>query len=206
MSVENPPVALGSDERLNRLGEFTRAVAEAAEANRKAIAKAAEAAEADRDRLARLEEKFAKELKDSEGNRSNFARGLEDIFAASLPRAIQKTHGIVIRREDVLVRARKDNNSCEYDFIAPNGELVLVGEVKARLTRNDVAKFVGSLEHNFRDLFPEYADLPVYGVVAGGVIDEDAARLARKLGFIILRMEGGEVHPATGGDYQPKKF
>ena len=103
--------------------------------------------------------------------------------------------------------ARKDDNSREYDFIAPNGELALAGALKARLTRDDVALFSDSLLSNdFREMFPEYAHLPVYGVVAGLVIDEDAAVLARKRGFIIMRMEGGEIHPTTGGDYQPKKF
>ena len=174
----------------------------------------AQRAEADRDSMAQLGAKVDKfveaverDHKKSEGHRDNLARALEDEFAASLPRAMREAHGIVIKPEDVRMRVRKDNQSPEFDFIAPNGELVLAGEVKTHLTLKDVDAFFGRLDCDFREMFPEYAGLPVHGVVAGAVIDEPAALRARKRGFVILRLEGAEVHPATvGGKFQPRKY
>ena len=155
-------------------------------------------AEADRKRM-------GEDHKKSEGHRRNLSRALEDTFAASLPRAM-RAHRIVIRPRDIRMRVRKGRQSRELDFVAPNGKLVLIGEVKTRLTRSDVAEFSDMLQSEFRELFPEYAGLPVYGVVAGAGIDADAAALARKRGFYILRMEGAELHPDTGEKYRAKKY
>ena len=163
--------------------------------------------EADRDRLARLEEKVVVDHKNNQGHRTRLSRALEDAFAASLPRAM-RARGIVIKPEDVRVRVRKrkDGMEQEYDFIAPNGELVLAGEVKTHLTLRDVENLTGRLVR-FRLMFPEYAGLPVHGVVAGGEIDENASRLACDSGFVILRLEGAEVHPVTAGaDYRLKAY
>ena len=159
--------------------------------------------EADRDRLARLENTVDDDRKKNEGHRRNLSRAMEDAFAASLPRVMKKAHNIVVKPKDIRMRARKNNRSREFDFIAPNGKLVLAGEVKARLTCSDVVKFSEALALDFRKLFPEYEGAPVYGVVAGGVIDEDAAHHAHKRGFFILRLEGAEVHPATDKGFRP---
>ena len=159
------------------------------------------AVEADRDRLAQLE----KESKESQGHRRNLSRALEDAFAASLPRAM-KARNINIRREDIHMRVQKSNHTREFDFVAPNGEVTLVGEVKTHLKRKDVSDLGYALTHEFRGLFPEYAGLPIYGVVCGGLIDDAAARLAREQGFIILQMEGADLHPATGKEYSPKAY
>ena len=187
------PRHLSLDERLDRL-------VEQAEADRDSMAEFKVGAEA-------LLKAVNEDRKENKGHRDNLARALEDEFAASLPRAMKAAHGIVIKPEDVRMRVRKDNQSPEFDFIAPNGELVLAGEVKTHLTLKDVDAFFGRLDCDFREMFPEYAGLPVHGVVAGAVIDEPAALRARKRGFVILRLEGAEVHPATvGGKFQPRKY
>ena len=163
---------------------------------------------ADRDRLARLEEKVVVDHKNNQGHRTRLSRALEDAFAASLPRAMRAARGIVVKPEDVRVRVRRRKGGVEqeFDFIAPNGELVLAGEVKTHLTLRDVENLTGRLVR-FRLMFPEYAGLPVHGVVAGGEIDENASRLACDSGFVILRLEGAEVHPVTAGaDYRLKAY
>ena len=178
-----------------------------AEADRDRAVEMTKQVEADRDRLARLEEKVVVDHKNNQGHRTRLSRALEDAFAASLPRAM-RARGIVIKPEDVRVRVRKrkDGMEQEYDFIAPNGELVLAGEVKTHLTLRDVENLTGRLVR-FRLMFPEYAGLPVHGVVAGGEIDGNASRLACDSGFVILRLEGAEVHPVTAGaDYRLKAY
>ena len=147
----------------------------------------------------------------SEGRKNNGDRvddlslAMEFLFAGALPGAV-KPLGIVVRQEDMRMGVRRGDSAREYGFIAPGRELALVGEVQIRLTRKDVEAFGDSLDHDFRRLFPEYAHLPVCGVVAGRAIDEDAFHLALDRGFIVLRMEGGEIYPATGKGYRPKKI
>ena len=163
------------------------------------------AAEADRDRLARLEKEAMKDRRNNENHRRNSSRVLEDAFAASLPRVMKSAHGIVIRPQDVKMRVRKGRKKPEYDFVAPNGKIVLVGEVKTRFTMGDVVKLVGAMTLFRRD-FPEFAKLKLYGVAAGGTIDDDALSEALKEGFIVLQMDGAQVHPATGKKYRPTAY
>ena len=204
-------------EELNRRADRRMdAFVRQAEADRKRMGEADRQVEADREAADRRMDEFVRQAeadrkrmgedhKKSEGHRRNLSRALEDTFAASLPRAM-RAHRIVIRPRDIRMRVRKGRQSRELDFVAPNGKLVLIGEVKTRLTRSDVAEFSDMLQSEFRELFPEYAGLPVYGVVAGAGIDADAAALARKRGFYILRMEGAELHPDTGEKYRAKKY
>ena len=154
------------------------------------------------ERLARLEADSVKDRLNNENHRRNSSRVLENSFAASLPR-VMRAHKIHIKAEDVKVRARKGRKKREYDFVAPNTRLVLVGEVKTRFTRKDVTQLVGALAQFRRD-YPEYAKLKLYGVVAGGVVEEDALADALEEGFFVLQMNGAEVHPATGKDYSAK--
>ena len=163
---------------------------------------AARQSEADRDRLSRLEAALSKDRVNNENHRRNTSRVLENSFAASLPRVMAEAHDIVIAPEDVRVRVRKGRKRREYDFIAPNGEVVLVGEVKTRFRLGDVNRLARALLQ-FRVDYPEYAGLKLYGVVAGGAVDDDALADALDAGFIVLRMEGAEVHPATAKNYTP---
>ena len=139
-----------------------------------------------------------------ERKRLNFIRALLNAFAAALPR-VMAVHNIKIHPDDVQVRVRKGRKRLEYDFVAPNGEVVLVGEVKTRLGLKDVVKLVGALRVFRRD-YPEYARLKVYGVVAGGTVDNKALKQAQEEGFFVLRMSGGDVHPATGKGYAPTAY
>ena len=205
--------ALSLDERLERLVKSSEAgEREMAEMRRKSEAadrrmeEMHRKSEATGRRIDKMLERMSEDHKKNEGHRRNLSRVMEDAFAASLPRVMKKAHHIVIKPDHIRMRVQKNNHTREYDFIAPNGELVLVGEVKTRLTRADVLDFLGSISCDFRALFPEYEDLPVYGVVAGVGIDKDAAKLACKQGFYILRMEGSDLHPDTKENYIATKY
>ena len=209
--------ALSLDERLERLaksGEDTdrqiaemRRKSEAADRRvDKEIKEMRRKSEAADRRVDKILNRMSEDHKKNEGHRRNLSRVMEDSFAASLPRVMQDAHRIIIKHDDIRMRVRKSNHTREYDFIAPNGNLVLVGEVKTRLTRADVLDFLGSISCDFRTLFPEYKGMPVYGVVAGVGIDKDAASLACKQGFYILRMEGSELHPDTKDNYTATEY
>ena len=198
-----------ADRRLNEHIRESKAEREAADRrlNEHIRESKAERESADR-RVDKVLKRMGEDHEKNEGYRRNAARALEDAFAASLPKAARESLNIKINPRDIRVRARGDgdNQSREFDFIAPNGDLVLTGEVKARLTRKDVGDFCDALREDFRESFPEYAAFPVYGIVAGGAIDPDAAALARKRGLYIMRMEGAALHPETAKNYRPRKY
>ena len=162
-------------------------------------------ADADRDRLARLENAVDKDRRNNENHRRNSSRALEDAFAVSLPRVMRRAFRIRIKPEDVRVRARKGRKRREYDFVAPNSKLVLVGEVKTRFTAEDLNQLRLAL-FRFRRDFPEYAGLKLHGVVAGGTVEKEALDEALEDGFIVLQMDGAEAHPASGKGFRPTAY
>ena len=167
--------------------------------------------------VAELLEAVNKDRRNNEGHRRNLSQALEDEFVASLPRVMKEAHGIVIKPEDILTDEESHSGKGgagtegEVDFIAPNGELVLAGEVKNRLRKRDVEylalKLRGGRDSEFRRMFPQYAGLPVHGVVAGALIDPKAKARALMLGFIVMRLDGAGAHPATvRGKFRPTAY
>ena len=200
--------ALEREASVRRAVEATRKAekdARKAEEDARKAEEDARKAEADRDRLARLEESLSKDRVNNENHRSNAARALEQEFAAALPRVMRREHNIRIHPRDVQLRVSRGRQRVEYDIVAPNGEVVLVCEVKSRLTFGDVLKMAGALRAFRRD-YPEYAGLKLHGVVAGNIVEDDALALALEEGFFVLRMDGAEIHPATGKDYKPSEY
>ena len=161
-----------------------------------------------------LLEAVNKDRKNNEGHRRNLSQALEDEFIASLPRVMEAAYDIVIKPGDILMDEESHSDKGtdgEVDFIAPNGKLVLVGEVKNRLRKRDVEylaiKLRGGRDSDFRRMFPQYAGLPVHGVVAGALIDPKAKKHALEQGFIVMRLDGAGVHPATvRGKFQPTEY
>ena len=187
------------------LEKTTANLARQAEEQTKRAEEQTRRAVADQNRLERLEESLAKDRVNNENHRDNAARALEQEFAASLPRVMRREHNIRIHPRDVKLRVRKGRKRVEYDIVAPNGEVVLVCEVKSRLTFGDVLKMVGALRAFRRD-YPEYAGLKLHGVVAGNIVEEDALAQAVEEGFFVLRMDGAEIHPATKKGYKPAEY
>ena len=123
--------------------------------------------------------KVLKRIEDVEAARG---RAIESMFRKSLPLALEKA-GLHVDYVEPR-RLRKDDR--EYDFIARNGKANFVAEIKARFRARDLAQLRSALV-KFREDYPEKAgNRPVYGIVCGQVVDEDAANIARKEGLLVV--------------------
>ena len=130
-------------------------------------------------RLEESDEQTRKRIEDAEKARGRVA---ETLFRKSLPGLLAK-EGMPV--DHVEPRALKVEDR-EYDFIARNGRMNFVGEIKVRFRARDLAQLRSALM-KFREDCPELAgDRPTYGVVCGMVVDEDAANIARKEGFLVV--------------------
>ena len=141
----------------------------------------------------------------------SLTRAQECAFAAALPRAMKSAFNIALNPKDIRLQIRKTDSlkvRRKFDFAASNGKLALLGAAKAWLRDGGALILHSTLQDDFREMFPEYAHLPVYGVVAGVGIDEIAARYARRFGFYILHLNvrGDEIHPATGREYNATAY
>ena len=130
-------------------------------------------------RLEESDEQTRKRIEDAEKARGRVA---ETLFRKSLPGLLAK-EGMPV--DHVEPRALKVEDR-EYDFIARNGRMNFVGEIKVRFRARDLAQLRSALM-KFREDCPELAgDRPTYGVVCGMVVDEEAANIARKEGFLVV--------------------
>ena len=131
------------------------------------------------ERLGESDEKTRKRVEDAEKARGRVA---EALFRKALPGLLAK-EGMPV--DHVVPRALKVDDR-EYDFIARNGKMNFVGEIKVRFRVKDLLQLRGLLA-SFREDCPELAgDRPIYGVVCGMVVDEDAANIARRGGFLVV--------------------
>lgn len=131
-----------------------------------------------------------------------------DAFVAGLPSAMRETGGIVVKPGGIRasLRAQRGSLTWAVDFVAPGRGLVLACDAKTRLTWMDVWDFRNMLGRKFREALPEYADLPIYGAVAGCSIDKDAVENAREEGLYVLRIKGAKVLPDADRKFRAKAY
>jgi len=90
-------------------------------------------------------------------------------------------------------RNLKKKGMAEYDIVAVDGEQVLVIEVKNRLDKRMVDRFVEQKLPKFMEAFPEYRSYRVIGGMGALVVKDDVGRYAEKSGLYVLTQtdEGG---------------
>ncbi|MDI6794464.1 MAG: hypothetical protein QME81_16625 [bacterium] len=135
-------------------------------------------------------------------------RAAEGLTAPCVPKLFSK---LGIRVETVHQRVKALHNGqvkAEIDLLCParkNGSsLILVGEVKAHLTNEDVKDFLDESLSSFKENFAEYKDMDVIAFVSGLNVEENAVRLAQKKGLYVLIPFGETMRIANLPDFEPK--
>jgi len=90
-------------------------------------------------------------------------------------------------------RNLKKRGAGEYDIVAVNGDAVVVIEVKNKLQKRMVDKFVETKLPKFKEVFPQYRDRKLFGGMGALVVKDDVGRYAEKAGLYVLTQtsEGG---------------
>lgn len=81
----------------------------------------------------------------------------------------------------------------EYDIVAVNGNAVLVIEVKNKLQKRMVDRFVDKKLPRFPEIFPEFRGRRLFGGIGALIVKDDVSRYAEKAGLYVLTQtsEGG---------------
>ena len=186
--------------------ERKKAAAEA-EAERKKAAAAAESerkkAEAEREKAAAaslereakvkaeidaMQKVLASANRTIGGFTNNYGEALEDEFFAALDE-VKRIGDISLDRVECRVK-----NHYEYDLMGVNCDVVVVGEIKHKVDREDVAHFAEERLPHFAANFPaEAAGRKVLGMIGGDLIAEQAEIEAKKRGFLILRLQNKKL-------------
>jgi hypothetical protein len=91
--------------------------------------------------------------------------------------------------------------------VAENGDKVLVVEVKNKLEKRMVDRFLEKKLPSFKELFPEYEKYQVIGGMGALVVKDDVGRYAEKAGLYVLTQtdEGGAALLNREG-FKPRTF
>ncbi len=146
-----------------------------------------------------LSQQLSKQLSDLGGA---WGRFVEDLVAPACERLFVE-RGIPVEQVSQRVKRRRQGDTLEIDVLVVNQGHVLAVEVKSSLSDSDVKEFVADLER-FRDFFPEYADMQLYGAVAGIGIEAGADRYAYRQGLFVLAQSGETVVILNDDQFQPR--
>ena len=140
-----------------------------------------------------------KQISDLGGAWGRFA---EDLVAPACERLFLN-RGIPVDQVSQRVKRRRDGQTIEIDILVVNQGHVLAVEVKSSLDVEDVREFIEDLQR-FRTFFPQYADMQLYGAVAGIGINSDADRYAYRQGLFVLTQSGESISILNDEKFEPK--
>ncbi|MGD9975780.1 MAG: hypothetical protein AB7S77_22205, partial [Desulfatirhabdiaceae bacterium] len=106
-------------------------------------------------------------------------------------------------RRNVKIKGAKG----EYDIVADDTGLVLVIEVKNKLSKRLVDKFKDEKLPRFKTLLPEYRDSKVLAGIGALVVKDDVGRYAEKAGlFVLTQTSDGGAALLNRKGFRPKEF
>jgi Holliday junction resolvase-like predicted endonuclease len=127
----------------------------------------------------------------------------EDLFFRNLKGTFRKAKMDIKK----VKRNLKRKGEGEFDLVAVDGGRVLVVEVKNKLQKRMVDRFVERKLPRFKEMFPEYEKYQVVGAMGALVVKDDVGRYAEKAGLYVLTQtdEGGATLLNREG-FEPKTF
>lgn len=131
---------------------------------------------------------------------------VEDLVAPSLPRIVEERLGGPVM--DLMVRRKRrlaDGRVKEFDAVALTDDLVCLNSTKATLRSLDVDRFVEEIAV-FREFFPEYAGLPLVGILASLSVEDGVLSYAERQGFLVLAVGDQLMEVKNRPGFEPKRW
>ena len=107
-----------------------------------------------------------------------------------------------------IVKSPEGQVLAEYDFILPNGEVVIVVEVKTTVSSNKLDSFIDKLRR-FKGYCSEFSKHKIYGAIAYVKADRELLKNAQDHGLYLIQAPGGENNVtllANPEDFTPKAY
>ena len=123
----------------------------------------------------------------------NDANACERRFVDSLDSQNLEVAGVKFDEIYANVSKKRGGKNIELDALLVNGDSVAIMEVKKKLHLNDVDKVHDKLIGRFRELFPEHRAKRLLVLVAGEIVNADAATKALEAGFVVLSFKARKL-------------
>jgi len=113
--------------------------------------------------------------------------------------------GIAVHEVYPRMRARRNGESMEIDVFVSNDDEGVAIEVKTTLGEGDVRKFMSTLSR-LKRFFPRFADIRLYGAVAGVDIPDQVRDFAINQGLFVLGQSGETVAIRNDKEFEPRAW
>jgi hypothetical protein len=126
--------------------------------------------------------------------------------APSLPRIIEVRFGGTVT--DLMPRRKRrlgDGRVKEFDAVVLTANLVFLNSTKATLRSADVDRFVEDIAV-FREFFPEYAGLPLVGILASLSVEDGVLSYAERQGFLVLAVGDQLMEVKNRPGFEPRRW
>ena len=147
--------------------------------------------------MAETDKRLNKLMRGNESMQSfikNDADACERRFVDSLDSQNLEVAGVKFDEIYANVSKKRGGKNIELDALLVNGDSVAIMEVKKKLHLNDVDKVHDKLIGRFRELFPEHRAKRLLVLVAGEIVNADAATKALEAGFVVLSFKARKLH------------
>ncbi len=95
----------------------------------------------------------------------------------------------------------------EYDIVVEARERVVVIEVKNKLSKRMVDRFLERELSRFKTLLPQYRDRKLYGGIGSLVVQDTVGRYAEKSGlFVLTQSDDGGAALMNRKGFKPREF
>lgn len=136
------------------------------------------------------------------GNR--LGQFVEEMIQPAIIRLFQ-ARGVEVRETMRNLAARRGDLVAEVDLFAIDTWEAVAVEVKSDLTLGDVDRHLQRLGR-FKQLFLHYAQLRIYGAVAGMVVSAEVARYAESQGLFVLQPSGEHIIMSNAPEFTPRSW
>ena len=192
---------------LNLFAETDRKFAETdrkfAETDRKFAETDRKFAETDRKiaQTEKLVDKVSRNLGDI-GNR--LGEFVEEMIRPAAVRLFQE-RGIAVHEVHRDVTTKRNREAIEIDLLVVNDTDIVAIECKSQYSLDKVDKHIERMSKVQR-MFPKYADMNIYGAIAGMVITDSVARYAEEEGLFVLMQNGEQISLFNAEPFKPKSW
>ena len=129
---------------------------------------------------------------------------VEEMIRPAAVRLFQE-RGIAVHEVHKNVSSKRNGEVIEIDLLVVNDTDIVVIECKSHYNQEKVDKHIERMSKVQR-MFPKYADMNIFGAIAGMVVPDAVAQYAEASGLFVLMQNGDQISLSNTDYFRPKSW